>query len=308
VPFVDDLIWHLDEPFGDASAIPTFIVSRLASQHVKVVLSGDGGDELFGGYDKYRVEQRERRYSRLPRAGRHLLKRIGVSLHEGAKGRNFILHHSLTGWQRYLDAGRFFREHQLNELLHPEMQVGSDDDSRMELLRKPQHWLSAAQYLDIHRYLPLDILTKVDRMSMAHSLEVRVPLLDHHVVEFAATIPPELLLRGGGGKRIFKKAMRGILPDAVLDRPKQGFAVPLTSWFRGELESFARDVLLSRQCKQRNIFVPRYVERLLDLQRGGRRLDLQLWTLITFELWCRAFIDRRPRSEAARIRRATALA
>ncbi len=289
--FLEDLVWHLDEPFGDPSAIPTFLVSRLAAEHVKVVLSGDGGDELFAGYDKYRVEQRERRYSRLPHIARSALKQIGMSLPEGAKGRNFMLHHSLTGWDRYLDAGKFFRDDQLNELLHPDVRSGSDDDAEINLLGKAGHWLSAAQSLDLHRYLPLDILTKVDRMSMAHSLEVRVPLLDHEVVQVAATIPPELNLNGASGKRMFKKAMRGILPDAVIDRPKRGFAVPLANWFRGKLQGFARDLLLSRRCKERNILNTAYVEQLLNLHRGGRALDFQLWTLISFEMWCRTFLD-----------------
>ena len=141
------------------------------------------------------------------------------------------------------------------------------------------------------------MLVKVDRMSMAHSLEVRVPLLDHKLVEFAATIPAEVNL----GKRVFKKAMRGILPDAVIDRPKRGFAVPLAFWFRGELEGFAREVLLSRRCSERNMLNTRYVARLLDLHRGGRPLDLQLWTLISFELWCRTFLDQ-PAVAAAAVR------
>jgi len=153
--------------------------------------------------------------------------------------------------------------------------------------------LSAAQSFDLHNDLPNDILARVDRMSMAHSLEARVPLLDHELVEFAATIPPEMHLDRGSGKLVFKRAMRGILPDAILDRPKRGFAVPLAAWFRGTMEDFARDLLLSRQSRERNILNTRYVERLLDLHRGGRSLDFQLWTLITFELWCRTFLDSR---------------
>ena len=292
---VDDLAWHLDEPFGDPSAIPTFMVSRLAADQVKVVLSGDGGDELFAGYDSYRIEQRERRYSRLPRFARKALRVIGSRMPEGAKGRNFLLHHSLSGWDRYLDAGSLFREHARQQLLHRDFfaQVQTEDRQHSE------HWLSAAQYLDLHKYLPLDILTKVDRMSMAHSLEVRVPLLDHKLVEFAATVPPELNLNGGSGKLLFKKAMRGVLPDEVIDRPKRGFAVPLATWFRGELESFARDLLLSRRCRERNILNVAFVERLLDLHRRGRPLDFQLWTLISFEMWCRTFVDARTTRHSA---------
>ncbi|HEY8131147.1 MAG TPA: asparagine synthase (glutamine-hydrolyzing) [Thermoanaerobaculia bacterium] len=300
VGLLQQIAWHLDEPFGDASAIPTFLVSQAAAEHVKVVLSGDGGDELFAGYDKYRVEQRERRYSRLPHLARRALRHIGASLPEGATGRNFMMHHSLTGWDRYLDAGAFFRERQRQELFHVDVlaQMEKEDPLRDAHRRLARHanWLSAVQDLDLQTYLPLDILTKVDRMSMAHSLEVRVPLLDHKLVEFAATIPPELNLNGVSGKRVFKKAMRGILPDQVIDRPKRGFAVPLAFWFRGELEGFARDLLLSRRSRERNILNIRYVERLLDLHRGGRPLDLQLWTLISLELWCRTFIDRRSSS------------
>src|SRR5207253_1144164 len=170
-------------------------------------------------------------------------------------------------------------------------------DQRAWLARGNGRWLSAAQYLDLKNYLPLDILTKVDRMSMAHSLEVRVPLLDHKLVEFAATIPPELNLNGAGGKALLKKAMRGVLPDETIDRPKRGFAVPLANWFRGEWDGFAREVLLSKTCSARNIVNTPYVERLLDLSRSGRPLDLQLWTLISLELWCRMFLDRTPQSE-----------
>jgi len=218
-------------------------------------------------------------------------------MREGAKGRNFLLHHSLAGWDRYFDAAAFFRESARRQLLNPD--VFTEIEKSVPI--GDAHWLSAAQYLDLHGYLPDDILTKVDRMSMAHSLEVRVPLLDHKLVEFAATIPPEMNLGGGGGKLLFKKAMRGILPDAVIDRPKRGFAVPLASWFRGEMEGFARDVLLSRRCKERGILNASYVEHLLDLHRVGRPLDFQLWTLIAFEMWCRTFVDAKAQTAVERL-------
>jgi asparagine synthase (glutamine-hydrolysing) len=145
--------------------------------------------------------------------------------------------------------------------------------------------------MDIKNYLPNDILTKVDRMSMAHSIEARVPLLDHKFVEFTATIPPELKLHGKTTKYIFKKAMEGILPAEVLYRPKRGFAIPLGRWFRGQLSLYVRDLLLSRKSLNRGLFRKSYIERLIELNDRGRPLDLQLWTLITFELWCRRFID-----------------
>jgi asparagine synthase (glutamine-hydrolysing) len=131
-------------------------------------------------------------------------------------------------------------------------------------------------------------------MSMAHSLEARVPLLDHTLVEFAATIPAELRLRNGATKYLFKRAMRGILPDQIIDRPKHGFAVPLGRWFRGQLASFVRDLLLSETSRGRGILDTGYVGQLLDRHQRGRELDFQLWTLISFELWCRMFLDRAP--------------
>jgi asparagine synthase (glutamine-hydrolysing) len=160
------------------------------------------------------------------------------------------------------------------------------------------NWLSALQGLDVKNYLPLDILTKVDRMSMAHSIETRVPLLDHKLVEFAATIPPEMNLRNGTTKYVLKQAMRGILPDAIIDRPKHGFAIPLGFWFRGKLGDYVRDLLLGESASRRGIFNSSYIEELVAQHERGRNLDMQLWTLISFELWARVFLDRASRSQA----------
>lgn len=294
---VEDLAWYLDEPFGDASAIPTYMVSKLAAGHVTVVLSGDGGDELFAGYDKYLVEQRERRYRFLPAFTRKLFGLIGEAMPDGMRGRNLLRHLALTGAERYLDASTLFRREEKRRLFHAEVfeQLAESDhaaDYADVLTRANGHWLSALQRLDLKSYLPLDILTKVDRMSMAHSIEARVPLLDHKLIEFAATIPADLLLRNGSTKYVFKRAMRGILPDEIIDRPKHGFGVPLGRWFRGQLGSFVRELLLSDTSRRRGIFNPAYVEQLVRQQERGRALDLQLWTLISFELWCRTFLDR----------------
>ncbi|MBI3894999.1 MAG: asparagine synthase (glutamine-hydrolyzing) [Acidobacteria bacterium] len=294
---MEDLAWHLDEPFGDSSAIPTFMVSKLASQYVKVVLSGDGGDELFAGYDKYAVEDRERNRL-LPAAVRKLLGSLGRMIPEGVRGRNLLRHLSLTGAERYLDASTLFRSEEKTKLLQDDAleTLSAHDPWQREIQHMAQangNWLSTLQYLDHKSYLPLDILTKVDRMSMAHSLEVRVPLLDHKLVEFAATIPPELKLHHGTRKYIFKQALRGILPAEIIQKPKQGFAIPLARWFRGKLDGFVRELLLSEKTRQRGILRPRYVERLLELHKKGKDLDLQLWTLISFEMWCRTFLDGR---------------
>jgi len=293
---IDDLAWYLDEPFGDSSAIPTYMVSKLAAGHVKVVLSGDGGDEVFAGYDRYLRESRERNWRFVPAAARGAIGLAASMIPDGVRGRNFLRHVSLPEPFRYLDRATLFRHEELRRLLHPDAfaMLGRDEawNARAALLRMPgQHWLSTLQQLDIRTYLPLDILTKVDRMSMAHSIEARVPLLDHVLVEFAATIPPDMRLRNGRTKHVLKQAMSGLLPDEILDRPKRGFAVPLGRWFRGQLGPVLRDVLLSSRCRERGIISTDHVARLLDRHDRGRELDLHLWTLLSFELWCRRFLD-----------------
>lgn len=312
IEVLNDIAWYLDEPFGDTSAIPTYMVSRLAAQHVKVALSGDGGDELFAGYDKYLVEERERGYQ-IPELVRRSLAAAGRMLPPGARGRNFARHFALTGAARYLDASTIFRLDDRRGLFRPEVaeMMNGMDPSRESLASLASHggWLDRLQYLDLNQYLPLDILTKVDRMSMAHSLETRVPLLDHKIIEFAATIPAELRLHNGTTKYIFKRAMANVLPAAVLEKRKQGFAIPLGVWFRGQLEPFVRDLLLSDTARGRGMFNAAAIERLLRLHASGRPMELQLWTLISFELWCRTFLDRRaPQFVSSPVERRSAVA
>jgi len=298
VSMVEDLAWYLDEPFGDTSAIPTYMVSKLAAEHVKVVLTGDGGDEVFAGYDKYVKEGRERAYDRVPASLRRAAGAVGNAMPEGMHGRRFLRHLALDGSRRYLDAQSLFHADELGKLFQPEAyaQLVNHDPWAASLshLAGDRDWIASAQYGDLQTYLPLDVLTKVDRMTMAHSIEARPPLLDHRLVEFAATIPAHLRLRDGTTKYLLKRAMRGILPDEIIDRPKQGFAVPLAQWFRGPLAGFARDVLLSDTCRQRGFLNTSYIERLLQLHQRGRDLDLQIWTTLSFELWCRQFLDRGP--------------
>ncbi|HEX9700194.1 MAG TPA: asparagine synthase (glutamine-hydrolyzing) [Acidobacteriota bacterium] len=301
---IEELAWFLDEPFGDSSAIPTYMVAKLAAGDVKVALSGDGGDELFGGYDRYLVEQKERRLRHLPPPVRDLFGAVSRHLPEGVRGRNWLHHMSLSGSRRYLDASSLFRPADRHKLYRPEVRelLGGSDPEEAALTALPEnggHWLSRLQKFDIEGYLPLDILTKVDRTSMAHSLEARVPLLDHKLVELAATIPPRMLIGPAGGKQIFKRAMRGILPERIIDKPKQGFAIPLGRWFRGDLDSMLRDVLLSDTSRRRGIFDSDQIERLIRRHEARGNLDLQLWTLLSTELWMRTFLDASPAAAGA---------
>jgi len=294
---LDHFAWDLDEPFGDASAIPTYMVSRLASQQVKVVLSGDGGDELFGGYNSYVIEGRDRWARFLPATIRRLLAQASSILPEDTRGKEFLNYLSKPNGERFFYANTLFRPEHHRELLTGEVRehvaAAQPEWARLDrLLRWKGHWLSALQDHDFRYYLPLDILTKVDRMSMAHSLEARVPLLDHHFVEFAATIPANWMWHQGRTKHIFIKSLRGLLPDEVLDRPKRGFGVPLNRWFRGPLRPLVRELLLSDTCRKRGIFNEAYLNRLITRQEQGRLLDFHMWTLMSFELWCRTFLDR----------------
>src|SRR5260221_1312179 len=298
VAIVDDVAFHLDEPFGDSSAIPAYLVSKVAAEQVKVVLSGDGGDELFAGYDRYLVEGRERIFRHVPTGARRALRALARRLPRAVPGRRYASHVALPDEDRYLDAVTLFGSRERDELLRPELRdlLARHDPWREErrlMARRQGDWLAPLQHLDLTRYLPLDVLTKVDRMSMAHSLEVRVPLLDHRLVEFAATLPLPDRLRGRSTKHLLKRALQGLVPDAILQRPKRGFAIPLGRWFQGPLRGFARDLLLSPHSFARDVFERPALERLLSGPSDGD-LGLKLWTVLSFELWCRAFLSGSP--------------
>jgi asparagine synthase/heparinase II/III-like protein len=276
---------------------------RILIDQIERQTTGDGGDELFGGYERYLVERRERRYELVPRPIRRAIGAVATRLPQGTRGRGFLRHLALDYPQRYLDATTLFRREDRQRLLG--QPAGAAPPERLEFLRRSrQHWLTSLQALDLNFYLPLDILTKVDRMSMAHSLEARVPLLDHRLVEFAASVPPQLNVRGGTTKYLFRRAIDGLVPPAVLRRPKHGFAVPLERWLRGGLASCTDEILLGDTTRRRGILDPTFVSQVIARHRRGQELDLQLWSMISFELWCRVFLDRaaspplRPRRES----------
>ena len=275
---LEELLSSFDEPFADSSAIPTYLVSRLARQHVKVVLSGDGGDELFAGYDRYVVDHRRRYLGLLGDMGFGAALRTASALLPVGCGRNTLYNLSLPRLQRYADAVSLFPRQALRAIL-PDA-----DASRVDIasLADPDlDALSQLQDLDLKTYLPGDILTKLDRMSMANSLEARVPLLDHPLVEFACSLPPELRLRAGITKYLLKRALDGRVPAEALTRPKQGFAVPLESWFSGSVPGFFRDEL-GDSSRLTDIGIQRPgLGRLLDRFEQTHRRDYceRLWAL-----------------------------
>lgn len=302
----EELVAHLDEPFADFSIFPTYLVSQMARRSVKVVLSGDGGDELFGGYDTYRAQQADRYYRRLPATVRHgmlpaLFSRVRPRPAKKGlvnKAKHFVqggrqpagLQHAR--WMMFLDAEAKSR------LYAPEMQEALNGCAATAALE--HHFEQAAhldplaqqQYVDIKSYLVDDILTKVDRMSMAVSLEVRVPLLDHRIVEFALGLPAHLKLRRGTTKVILREAMKDLLPDSILNKPKEGFSIPLKHWLRGPLQPLMNDLLSEDSIRQRGYFSPRTVSVWMDEHLSGRvNHSHRLWALMVLELWHRQIPD-----------------
>jgi asparagine synthase (glutamine-hydrolysing) len=296
---LDQLIGHFDEPFADSSAIPTWYVSEIARRHVTVVLSGDGGDELFGGYDRYLPHPRVARFDRLPIPGRRgIASAVWPLLPHGVQGKNFLRHVARDDNGRFLESIALFREDEKDALYTASFR-GQLNGTRAEE-RLGRHFdrfdglpaQSRMMRFDFETYLPEDVLTKVDRMSMAHSIESRVPLLDNEVIDFAATLPTNLKIHHGRRKHVMKEALRGLVPTAILDRKKQGFGVPLGAWFRGGLTDVFADVLGSARTRQRGYFEPAFINRIVQEHLSGRRdHTLQLWQLLVFELWHRHYLD-----------------
>ncbi|HEX5473871.1 MAG TPA: asparagine synthase (glutamine-hydrolyzing) [Vicinamibacterales bacterium] len=296
---LDRLVTHFDEPFADSSAIPTWYVSEMARRHVTVVLSGDGGDELFGGYDRYLPHPRVARFDALPVPGlRRLAGYTWPLLPHGARGKNFLRHVSQGADARYVDSIAFFHPDERRALYSGDLRRALPRPDGEAFVRErltrfrglPLH--SRMMRVDFETYLPEDVLAKVDRMSMAHSIESRVPLLDNEVIAFAAALPARFKIHQGRRKHILKAALAPLLPPGILDRRKQGFGVPLGTWFRGGLTGLFTDVLESPRTRQRGYFDPAVADRLVREHLAGTRdHTLRLWQLLMFELWHREYLD-----------------
>ena len=294
VSLVQRIVEHLDEPFADSSAIPTLIMSEFARTHVKVALSGDGGDELFAGYDRFVQLEKMRAWDNVPQPLRRLISRFADQLPYGAYGKNYL--HAIsrpTALEQYFqfNYANYYLEHNLLTGLQPA-------DAAFILRSLPDCFLpsganvlSQATYFEATANLTGDMLVKVDRMSMAASLEVRCPLLDQELAEFAQHIPNSWKLR----KRILLKALGDRLPPELLTRPKMGFAVPLATWFRGPLREMLHDHLLGPRMAARGMVSPDFVRHLLAEHEAGRRDNHHwLWSLLMLELW---FVETERRAD-----------
>ncbi|HTS19103.1 MAG TPA: asparagine synthase (glutamine-hydrolyzing) [Verrucomicrobiae bacterium] len=292
------IVWSFDEPFADSSAIPTYYVSKTAREYVTVALSGDGGDELFAGYSRFRLGQLEHR----------LRRTLGPLRFLGALARvlpddvRFKARNSLESITRAPDdtcARKHFlylftEEAKRHFMAQPETHdyAAKFRECYGKAQAAPDDWLNRALYVDLKTYLVDDILTKVDRMSMAVALETRPPLLDHKVVEFVATLPPRFKLKGFESKHILKKAASRLVPQEILSRKKQGFRLPIAEWLRDRLRATAEDLLLGRTATQRGYFKKSEIETLWRDHRSGHRDNAhQIWSLMLLELWHRKYID-----------------
>ncbi len=303
---VPTLMEYLDEPLADASIVPTYVISKLARQYVTVALAGDGGDELFGGYDTYKAFKVARMYRKIPGFLRKGLigpavRRLPASekrLSFEFKAKKFVAGAeypfeiaNTLWWGAYSPA-------QKNRLFSPALRGCLSADPFAPVAAQAAGTnaadpLDRLAYLDLKLYLQDDLLVKVDRMSMANSLEIRVPFLDYTFVEFAATVPSRLKLKGFTSKYILKKAMASRLPKEILTKKKIGFDIPLGPWIRKELRAFTLDTLAPDRLKRHGYFEPAFVQKVLDEHMAGSHNHRQLlWPLIIFQFWHDRYIGR----------------
>jgi len=307
------LTWHYNEPFADSSAIPTFYLAEMTKQYVTVALNGDGGDEDLAGYDRYLANVLGGRYDRLPIFLRRWIETVTRFLPEPKESKTLIsranrfasaLSHSPEYryglWMSHFDPGLKAK------LCTEEFKVRSGGNESMELLldvfqrSDATNMIDATLDVDVNTYLPNDLLVKVDIATMAHGLEARSPFLDHEIMEFCASLPANMKLKGSNKKYLLKKAFREFLPPEILHRPKMGFGVPIDHWLRHELREFAYDMLLSPRSIQRGLFKKEVVERLLrEHVNKVRAWHYPIWNLLMLELWYRMFIDGEWTSEVS---------
>ncbi|MGB2716070.1 MAG: asparagine synthase (glutamine-hydrolyzing) [Vicinamibacterales bacterium] len=305
-PNVRDLLpklaWHFDEPFADPSSVPTYYVSAAARERVTVALSGDGGDELWAGYARHHVERWESRVRRwLGPWGSRAAAHLGAHLPHSIKGARALGHLALSPADACARKHGYaiFEGHEKRGLYTDGFTAATRDSDPFETFRTAYHACASsdpidhALYVDVKTYMVDDILVKVDRMSMAVSLETREPLLDHRLLEFAATVPSSLKLRGKTRKYLLRRVLRPRVPPSILERGKQGFEPPTGEWLRGPLAEMTHELLTDGRLRDRGIFEERAITRLWNEHRTSRRDHRErLWTLVMLELWFREYIDR----------------
>jgi asparagine synthase (glutamine-hydrolysing) len=286
------IMWHMDDPLADPACIPLYFVAREARKHVTVVLSGEGADELFGGYNIYREPQDLEMFNKIPRAGKILLKGIANIMPEGMKGKSFIERGVTPMEERYIGNAKMFTEEEKRELLSVYREGLHFTDITKPLYTESKNYdpVDRMQYIDIHTWMRGDILLKADKMTMAHSLELRVPFLDKEVFEAASKIPTSLKTANGTTKYILRKAAEGIVPEHVLNRKKLGFPVPIRHWLKNEMNEWAKNII--RESNTDHLFNKAYVLNLLeDHCQGKADNSRKIWTVLIFMIWHQVYIE-----------------
>ncbi len=301
---LDEIVGFFDEPFGDISSVPTYLLSKLAREHVTVALSGDGGDELFAGYERYRVDRDFARVDALPLPIRRtVFGALARAWPAGRRGGRMLERLGRPRIERYLESGSTLPAPDRGRLYAPALlrdrgREAPRDRFLVHWEKRPGDPIDRLMYLDLKTYLVGDILTKVDRMSMATSLEARVPLLDHKFVELAMRIPARLKLVGNEGKAIFRRAVASRVPPEVMARPKHGFNVPVLGWVCGPLAAFTDEILRDRRAAARPYFDQSWIAALLGAPARRRAHADPVWLLLLFELWHRRYLDAGGAGEA----------
>ncbi len=296
VDTLNKLVYHFDEPFGDAANFPVFLMSQFAKKYVTVVLTGEGGDELFGGYRRYMVEKVRPNFLFLNLFfGNDLFKKSVDFLPKLRKAKKLINSFSIKDdLERYASWIGFFSKDMQKDLLSQTLKEDPFKTYQKYFLQyRGKDWVDKIMYLDQKIILPDGYLEKVDKASMAWAIETRAPILDYRFVELANSIPSKYKIKGFNGKVIFKEAMKEFLPQQILHKKKHGFAVPTNAWFRDKLKNYLFEVIFDLKTKSRGYFNYDYIEKIYKLyQTKSRFLDSQLWLLLNFELWCRRFLDQ----------------
>jgi asparagine synthase (glutamine-hydrolysing) len=294
VELVEQLVWHHDQPFGDSSAVPTYLLNQITRGHVTVALSGDGGDELFAGYERFGAALAVERYAAIPRPLRSALRRgAGLLTPRLMDGRVGNVQRFMTAAEAglpdaYLAWVSFIDEHCRRRLLRQPDDWAQEEYRSLWRATEGSHLLDRLLDINVRTYLLDDLLVKADRMSMAHGLEVRSPFLDRELFEFAARLRPSLKARGLSLKRVLKAAMRDLLPAEILGRRKRGFGVPLDRWFREDLRDYADAMIGSPRSRVREHLVPEALDRVIAEHAAGvRNHGHALWTLLTLEVFLR---------------------
>lgn len=288
------IMWHMDDPLADPSCVPLYFLAREARKHVTVVLSGEGSDELFGGYNIYREPESLKMFNTIPAPAKNLLSRVADVMPEGVRGKSFLERGTTPLCERYIGNAKMFEDVEKRQLLKDFNENLSYQDITGKLFDTVQDYplVNQMQYVDIHTWMRGDILLKADKMTMANSLELRVPFLDKEVFNVAREIPVHMKIANGTTKSILREASRGIIPDHILNRKKLGFPVPIRHWLKNELNSWAKQLI--QESETDHLLYKTYVSDLLEAHCQGKGdYSRKIWTVLMFMLWHQIYVENK---------------